>query len=163
MVLETETPNLSKSTVKSHQLQWIFQGRDFTTTSDVTRTCYMWDENRRSIPDSNRDIIFAIKRPDPFEGQASSKRVPWAFSRSNNWMKCEVKILKLNVPIKNEVLYVHCRFIDPGLAHCNICLRRTTEQKVLGAYVCVYIPEQMALDLVEALSHTTGVFGIYSL
>lgn len=79
-------------------------------------------------------------------------------------MKCEVKILKLlvcNVPIKNEVLYVDCRFIVPGLAHGSICLRRTREQKVLGAYV--YIPEQVVVDLVEALSHTTGISGVYSL
>lgn len=77
-----------------------------------------------------------------------------------------MKILKLpvcNVPIKNEVLYVHCRFIVPGLAHGSMCLRRTTEQKVLGAHVYVDIPEQVVVDLVEALKHTTGVSGIYSL
>ena len=42
--LEIETLNPSKQTVKSDQLQRIFQGMDFTTTSDVTQTCYMWDE-----------------------------------------------------------------------------------------------------------------------
>ena len=81
-------------------------------------------------------------------------------------MKCEVKILTLplyNFPNKNEVLYVHCRFIVPGLAHGSICLCRTTEQKLLGIYIYIYILEQVVVDLVEALSHTTGVSGIYSL
>ena len=73
------------------------------------------------------------------------------------------QITLCNVPVKNEGLYVLCRFIVPGLAHGSTYLRRTTEQKVLGAYVCVYIPEQVVVELVEALSHTTRVSGIYSL